>query len=96
MVQNPFKVSKIKQWIQIFHSSNNRLIWQVHANHSMTECPKEVNKRHNWVLQKKIVYCNARYLLYSSGFGYIWEQQTVTNKEKFLRSFETRCKDSHM
>ena len=35
-------------------------------------------------------------LLYTSGFGYIWEQQTVTNKEKFLHSLEARCKDMYM
>ena len=33
---------------------------------------------------------------YTSGFGYIREQQTVTNEEKFLRSLETRCKDMYM
>ena len=55
----------------------------------MKECPKNVNKRHNWVLQIKDI-------LYTSGFGYIWEQQTVANKEKFLRSFEARCKDMYM
>ena len=52
----------------------------------MKECHKEIDKRHNWVLQIKDI-------LYNSGFDYIWEQQTVTNREKFLRSFETRCKD---
>ena len=75
------KVSMIKQWIHIIHSSDDRLIWQVY--HSMKECPKNVNKRHNWVLRIKDI-------LYTSGFDYFWEQQTVTNKEKFLRSFEAR------
>ena len=78
------KVSMIKQWIKIIHSSDDRLIWQVY--HGMKECPKNVNKRHNWVLQIK-------YILYASGFDYIWAQQTVTNKEFFFRSFEIRCKD---
>ena len=55
----------------------------------MKECPKNVNRRHNWVLQIKDI-------LYTSGFGYIWEQQTVTNKEKLLRSFEAGCKDMYM
>ena len=81
------KVSMIKQWIKIIHSSDDRLIWQVY--HSMKECPENVNKRHNWILQVKDI-------LYTSGFGYIWEQQTVTNKEKFLCSFEARCKDMYM
>ena len=46
------------------------------------------NVLYNWVIQIKDI-------LYSSGFGYIWEQQTVTNKEKFHRIFETRCKDMY-
>ena len=51
--------------------------------------PKNVNKRHNWVLQIK-------YILYTSTFYYIWEHQKDTNKEKFLRISEARCKDMYM
>ena len=42
------KVSMIKQWIKIIHSSEDRLIRQVY--NSMKESPTAVNKRNNWAI----------------------------------------------
>ena len=81
------KVSMIKQWIKIIHSSEDRLIWQVY--NSMKESPTTVNKRNNWAMQIKDMLC-------TSGFRYIWEQQAVSNKERFLSCFKTRCQDMYM
>ena len=81
------KVSMIKQWIKIIHSSEDRLIWQVY--NSMKESPTTVNKRNNWAMQIKDMLC-------TSGFRFIWEQQAVSNKERFLSCFKTRCQDMYM
>ena len=51
------KVSMIKQWIKIIHSSEDRLIWQVY--NSMKESPTTVNKRNNWAMQIKDMLCTS-------------------------------------
>ena len=81
------KVSMVKQWIKIIHSSEDRLIWQVY--NSMKESPTTVNKRNNWAMQIKDMLC-------TSGFRFIWKQQAVSNKERFLSCFKTRCRDMYM
>ena len=48
------KVSMIKQWIKIIHSSEDRLIWLVY--NSMKESPTTVNKCNNWAMQIKDMY----------------------------------------
>ena len=35
-------------------------------------------------------------MLCTSGFRFIWEQQDVSNKERFLSCFKTRCQDMYM
>ena len=78
------KVSMIKQWIKIIHSSEDRLIWQLY--NSMKESPTAVNKHNSWPMHIKD-------MLFTSGFRFIWEQQVVSNKERFLSCFKTRCQD---
>ena len=80
-------MSMIKQWIKIIHCSEDRLIWQVY--NSMKKSLTAVNKRNNWVMQIKDMLC-------TSGFRFIWEQQAVSNKERFLSCFKTRCQDMYM
>ena len=69
------------------HSSEDRLIWQVY--NSMKESPTAGNKRNNWAMHIKDMLC-------TSGFSFIWEQQAISNKERFLSCFKTRCQDMYM
>ena len=48
-----------------------------------------VNKRNNWAMQIKAMLC-------TSGFSFIWEQQAVSNKERFLSCIKTVCWDVYM
>ena len=45
--------------------------------------------RVNWTAE-------LRNILYINGFGYVWEQQYVENKEEFMKSFSQRLKDCYM
>ena len=55
----------------------------------MKDCSVRVSKRNNWVL-------NIKELLYSKGFGYVWEQQTVNNEYQFIREFKRRMQDMYV
>ena len=78
------KLNMIKQWLKIIRSDDNKLIRLVYC--SMKDCSVRVSKRNNWVL-------NTKELLYSTGFGYVWEQQTVNNEYQFIREFKRRMQD---
>ena len=65
----------IKQWLTIIRSDANKLLRLVYC--SMKDCSIRVRKRNNWVL-------NIKELLYSTRFGYVWEQQTVNNEYHIL------------
>ena len=65
------KLNMIKHCLTIIRSDNNNLICLVYC--SMKDCSVRVSKRNNWVL-------NITEILYSTGFGYVWEQQTVNNE----------------
>ena len=55
----------------------------------MKECLTTVYKRNNWAVQIKDMLCTL-------GFSFIWEQQAVSNKERFFSRFKTRCQDMYM
>ena len=55
----------------------------------MKDCSVRVSKRNNWVL-------NIKELLYSTGFGYVWKQQTVNNEYQFIREFKRRMQDMYV
>ena len=55
----------------------------------MKDCSVRVSKRDNLVL-------NIKELLYSIGFGYVWEQQTVNNEYQFIREVERRIQDMYV
>ena len=59
------KLNMIKQWLKIIRSDDNKLIRLVYCR--MKDCSGRVSRRNNWVL-------NIKELLYSTGFGYVWEQ----------------------
>ena len=81
------KLNMIKQWLKIIRSDDNKLIRLVYC--SMKDCSVRVSKRNNWVL-------NIKELLYSTGFGYVWEQQTVNNEYQFIREFKRRMQDMYV
>ena len=37
-----------------------------------------------------------KHILYSNGFGYVWERQSVVNERKFINSLVQRLKDQHI
>ena len=40
----------------------------------------------NWASHKK-------HLLYSTGFGFVWEQHSVNDTKQFILTFKQRCKE---
>ena len=81
------KLNMIKQWLTIIRSDGNKLNRLVYC--SMKDCSARVSRRNNSVL-------NIKVLLYSTGFGYIWEQQTVNNEYQFIREFKKRMHDMYV
>ena len=81
------KLHMIKQWLNLVRSDDNKLIRLVYC--SMKDCSMRVSKRNNWVL-------NIKELLYSTGFGYVWEQQTVNNEYQFIREFKRKMQDMYV
>ena len=73
------KLNMIKQWLKIIHDDDNKLIRLVYC--SIKDCSVLVSKQNNWGL-------NIKELLYSTGFGYVWEQQKVNNEYQFIREFK--------
>ena len=37
-----------------------------------------------------------KHILYSNGFGCVWERQSVINERKFINSLVQRLKDQHI
>jgi hypothetical protein len=72
----------IKYWLQILKMSNTRLVKKCY-NMMLLD---NRNGTNNWV-------SSIKNLLYSTGFGYIWENHGPANELLFLKSFETRLKD---
>ena len=81
------KMNMIKQWLKIIRSDDFKLIRLVYC--SMKDCSVRVSRYNNWVL-------NIKELLYSTGFGYVWEQQTVNNEYQFIREFKRRMHDMYV
>ena len=77
----------IKQWLKIVRSEDNKLIRLIYC--SIKDYVVRVSKRNNCVL-------NIKELLYSTGFGYVWEQQTVNNEYEFIREFTRRMQDMYV
>ena len=52
-----------------------------------------------YIYKRKVVYILTyiKELLYSTGFGYVWEQQTVNNRyHQFIREFKRRMHDIYV
>ena len=52
-----------------------------------------------------LVYCrrkdcsvrvNIKELLYSTGFGYVWQQRPVNNEYQFIKEFKRRIQDMYL
>ena len=39
---------------------------------------------------------HIKQLLYSTGFGFVWDQQSVTDTKQFITIFKQRCKDIYI
>ena len=81
------KLNMIKQWLTKICSDGNKLNRLVYC--SMKDCSARVSRRNNSGLNNKV-------LLYSTRFGYIWEQQTVNNEYQFIREFKKRMHDMYV
>ena len=72
----------IKFWLKLLELPNSELMKACYLL-LFQHC---VKGRKNWASK-------VRDLLYINGFGYIWEQQIVYNKDSFLKDFHTRLID---
>ena len=80
------KLNMIKQWQKIIRSDDNKLIRLVYC---IKDSSVLVSRRNNWVLNIKELLCNT-------GFGYVWEQQTVNNEYQFIREIKRRMHDMYV
>ncbi len=69
-------------WFKILNSDPKKLIYTVYSD--MLSNPYT----NSWLSHVKDILC-------TSGFGFVWEEQGVTNQKMFLETFEQRCKDMH-
>ena len=78
-------VNVIKFWFKILHSPANSLLrscYDMLVEHANAG-------RRNWAY-------DVRHLLYSQGFGNIWEQQMIENEQDFLAEFNDRLQSSYV
>ena len=75
------KVNMVKQWLKIVCSDQRKLIWIAYDNMVNATRPEK-----NWA-------SHIKHLLYSTGFGLVWEQQSVNATKQFIVTFKQRCKD---
>ena len=75
------KVNMVKQWLKIVCSDQRKLIWIAYDN--MVNATRHEK---NWA-------SHIKHLLYSTGFGFVWEQQSVNDTKQFVVTFKQRCKD---
>ena len=78
------KVNMVKRWLKIVCSDRIKLIWI--AYHNMTNANKPLK---NWA-------SHIKQLLYSTCFGFVWDQQSVTDTKQFITLFRQRCKDIYI
>ena len=74
----------VTYWCKICKMPDSRFVKKCY-NMLLLECD---NGKTNWASKVK-------HILFSLGFGYIWEQQTVCNTDKFLSEFIFRLKVSY-
>ena len=77
------KKMMIKYWIKIIGNTDNKLI------HAAYNEMRNNEHRTNWATK-------VRDLLFETGFGYIWNDQNVTDSKSFLQQFERRLIDMHI
>ena len=61
------KVNMVKQWLKIVCSDQRKLIWIAYDNMVNATRPEK-----KWA-------SHIKHLLYSTGFGFVWEQQSVND-----------------
>jgi hypothetical protein len=74
----------VKYWYKIMCMPDSRLVKKCYYLLLLDDN----NGKINWVSQVK-------HMLYSFGFGYIWEQQFINNISKFMSEFISRLKCSY-
>ena len=75
----------IKYWLKILRMQDNRYVKKCYI---MLKCYSEAGVT-NWASYIK-------HLLYSNGFGYVWDRQSVANERQFINSFVQRSKDQYI
>ena len=69
----------VKQWLKIVCGDQRKLIWI--AYNTMVNATRPVK---NWA-------SHIKHLLYSTGFRFVWEQQSVNDIKQFIITFKQRC-----
>ena len=82
------KVRVIKYWLKIIRQLNNQENYVQKVYRELCRINDEKPNIETWV-------SGVRFLLESTGFGYIWQQQFVLNENDFLNSFKQRLFDIH-
>ena len=75
----------LKYWLKLLRLSDHRYVKKAY---SMLFFFQSVGQE-NWASRVKR-------MLYTSGFGYVWENQHVENENEFLTSFTMRLKDQFL
>ena len=75
----------VKYWLKILRMQDNRYVKKCYT---MLKCYADAGVT-NWASCLK-------HILYSNGFGYVWERQSVVNERKFINSLVQRLKDQHI
>ena len=83
------KIRVIKYWLRIIRGLNNQEHYVHKVYRELCRVNFENPDSETWV-------SGVKSLLESTGFGYIWQQQFVTNENEFLRSFRQRLCDMYL
>ena len=84
-LNNQYNKSCITYWLKILRMAYDRYVKKCYV---MLKCFADVGIS-NWASCIKNI-------LYSNGFGYAWESQSVENEKQFKSLFVQRLKDKHL
>ena len=75
----------IKYWLKLIEMPNFRYAKKCYTMLKYYD----TNNKNNWV-------SHVKNILNSNGFGYVWDRQSVANKNLFINQFQQRLKDQYM
>ena len=78
-------IRTLKYWLKIVNMPDYRLVKKCYTMLKLFDSNGQIN----WV-------SHIRSLLRSNGYGYIWNNQCVHNKDLFILSFTQRLKDQYL